>query len=154
YRHRRRSCPADGSPAGEPPRDGMAGVPARRAPRGGRALQHAVTSPPRAGATRVVARVGAGGAVSRLTPPPALTRAAVDARDAALATELVYGTLRWQRYLDWILTPHSRRRLGSLDPRPRVLLRLTAYQLAFLERIPPFAAVDDAVTLARQRARP
>ena len=73
-------------------------------------------------------------------------------RDVALATELVYGTLRWQRYLDWILAPHSRRRLASLDARVRVLLRLTAYQLAFLERVPAFAAVNDAVTLARGQA--
>ena len=43
---------------------------------------------------------------------------------------------------------------ATLDPRPRMLLRLTAYQLAFLERVPAFAAVDDAVTLARQRAKP
>jgi 16S rRNA (cytosine967-C5)-methyltransferase len=78
-----------------------------------------------------------------------LTRRPVGPRDAGLATELVYGTLRWQRYLDWILAPHSRRRLPTLDPRVRVLLRLTAYQLAFLERVPAFAAVNDAVTLAR-----
>src|SRR2546427_3301638 len=49
-------------------------------------------------------------------------------RDVALATELVYGTLRWQRYLDWILGPHSRRRLESLDARVRVLLRMAAYR--------------------------
>ena len=77
-----------------------------------------------------------------------LTSKRLDARDAALATELAYGTLRWQRYLDWILAPHSRRRLASLDPRVRVLLRMTAYQIAFLERVPAFAAVNDAVTLA------
>jgi 16S rRNA (cytosine967-C5)-methyltransferase len=77
-----------------------------------------------------------------------LTSRRLDPRDAALATELVYGTLRWQGYLDWILAPHSRRRLASLDPRVRVLLRMTAYQIAFLERVPAFAAVNDAVTLA------
>jgi 16S rRNA (cytosine967-C5)-methyltransferase len=77
-----------------------------------------------------------------------LTARCLDARDAALATELAFGTLRWQRYLDWILAPHSRRRLESLDPRVRVLLRMTAYQIAFLERVPAFAAVNDAVTLA------
>ena len=113
-----------------------------------------MTSPARATATRVLERVDAEGAFADLTLDAELSRAALDPRDAALATELVYGTLRWQRYLDWILAPHSRRRLASLDPRPRVLLRLTAYQLVFLERIPPFAAVDDAVTLARQRAKP
>jgi 16S rRNA (cytosine967-C5)-methyltransferase len=72
-------------------------------------------------------------------------------RDVALATELVFGTLRWQRYLDWVLQPHSRRRLESLDPRPRLLLRLAAYQIVFLERVPAFAAVSDAVSLARGR---
>ena len=82
---------------------------------------------------------------------PSSNGARLSVRDVALATELVYGTLRWQRYLDWILAPHSRRRLASLDARVRVLLRLTAYQLAFLERVPAFAAVNDAVTLARAK---
>src|SRR5206468_388076 len=57
------------------------------------------------------------------------------------------------RYLDWILAPHSRRRLDALDAWVRVLLRMTAYQLVFLERVPAFAAVNDAVTLARSGAR-
>jgi 16S rRNA (cytosine967-C5)-methyltransferase len=113
-----------------------------------------VTSPARAVAARVLERVDTEGAFADLALDGELSRAALDPRDAALATELVYGTLRWQRYLDWILAPHSRRRLRDLDARPRVLLRLTAYQLVFLERVPPFAAVDDAVTLAGQRARP
>jgi 16S rRNA (cytosine967-C5)-methyltransferase len=78
----------------------------------------------------------------------------VSPRDAALATEIAYGTLRWQRYLDWILTPHTRRRLDALDPRVLVILRMTAYQLVFLERIPAFAAVSDAVSLAGIRAQP
>jgi 16S rRNA (cytosine967-C5)-methyltransferase len=74
-------------------------------------------------------------------------------RDAALATEVVYGTLRWQRYLDWLLAPHSRRALDSLDTRVLVLLRMTVYQLVFLERVPAFAAVSDAVSLARGRGK-
>src|SRR5262245_66037866 len=48
-------------------------------------------------------------------------------RDAALAMELVYGTLRWQRYLDWILAPHSRRRLEALQGRVRGVLRMTEH---------------------------
>jgi 16S rRNA (cytosine967-C5)-methyltransferase len=113
-----------------------------------------VTSPARAVAARVLERVERERAFADLALDAELTRAAVEPRDAALATELVYGTLRWQRYLDWILGPHSRRPLARLDARPRALLRMTAYQLAFLERVPPFAAVDDAVSLARQRSRP
>jgi 16S rRNA (cytosine967-C5)-methyltransferase len=105
-------------------------------------------------AARVLTRVETEDAFADLALDAELTRAALGPRDAALATELVYGTLRWQRYLDWILGPHSRRPLERLDPRPRALLRMTAYQLVHLQRIPPFAAVDDAVSLARQRARP
>src|SRR5262249_61245600 len=71
-----------------------------------------------------------------------------EARDAAPVTDLVSGPLPWHRYLDWILAPHSRRRLEALDTSVRVLLRMTAYQIVFLERVPAFAAVNDAVTLA------
>ena len=113
-----------------------------------------MTSPARAVAARVLTRVETEGAFADLALDAELNRAGAGARDAALATELVYGTLRWQRYLDWILAPHSRRPLAKLDPRPRALVRMTAYQLVYLERVPPFAAVDDAVSLARQLARP
>jgi 16S rRNA (cytosine967-C5)-methyltransferase len=108
-------------------------------------------SPARAVAARVLERVDTDAAFADLALDAEIERRSLSGRDVALATELVYGTLRWQRYLDWILAPHSRRRLASLDARVRVLLRLTAYQLAFLERVPAFAAVNDAVTLARAK---
>jgi 16S rRNA (cytosine967-C5)-methyltransferase len=78
-------------------------------------------------------------------------RAALDARDRGLATELALGTLRWQRRLDWALARASRRPLQGLAPWVRALLRLTAYQLAYLDRIPPWAAVHEAVELAKVR---
>jgi 16S rRNA (cytosine967-C5)-methyltransferase len=81
-------------------------------------------------------------------------RAALDARDRGLATELVLGTLRWQRRLDWALARASRRPLEDLAPWVRALLRLTVYQLAFLDRIPPRAAVHEAVELAKARRSP
>jgi len=105
-------------------------------------------SPAREIAARVLERVEADASFADSALEAELTTRRLEARDAALATELVYGTLRWQRYLDWILAPHSRRRLASLDARVRVLLRMTAYQIVFLERVPAFAAVNDAVTLA------
>ena len=105
-------------------------------------------SPAREVAARVLERVEADASFADIALETALAAHRLEARDAALATELTFGTLRWQRYLDWILAPHSRRRLESLDPRVRVILRMTAYQIAFLERVPAFAAVNDAVTLA------
>jgi 16S rRNA (cytosine967-C5)-methyltransferase len=108
-------------------------------------------SPARAAAARALVRVAEDEAFADLALDAELTARPIAPRDAALATELVYGTLRWQRYLDWILAPHSRRPLASLDTRVLVLLRMSAYQLVFLERIPPFAAVSDAVSLAKGR---
>jgi 16S rRNA (cytosine967-C5)-methyltransferase len=108
-------------------------------------------APARAVAARVLERVETDDAWADLALDAEVQRGTLAPRDIGLATEIVYGTLRWQRYLDWILAPHSRRRLDTLDPRVRVALRMTAYQLAFLERVPSFAAVNDAVTLARGR---
>ena len=71
-----------------------------------------------------------------------------DPRDRALATELVYGILRWQRRLDRCLTPHLRE--GSLEPIAWVLLRLGAYQILKLDRIPDPVAVSTTQETARQ----
>ena len=103
-------------------------------------------------ALRILCRVEEDRAFADLALEAALERAKLPARDRALTTEIVYGTLRWQRRLDWILAPHSRRRLDRLDPWVRNLLRLTAYQLQFLSKVPAYAAVNDAVALAKRRA--
>lgn len=108
-------------------------------------------SPARAVAARVLERVTRDAAFADVALEAELDASRLGARDCALATELVYGTLRWQRYLDWVLAPHSRRRLDALEPRVLVILRMTAYQIVHLERVPAFAAVNDAVTLARGR---
>jgi 16S rRNA (cytosine967-C5)-methyltransferase len=72
--------------------------------------------------------------------------------DAALATELVFGVLRWQGLLDFLLERATGRAAASLDPEVRVALRLGLYQLRHLERIPAAAAVNEAVELVK-RAR-
>lgn len=72
-----------------------------------------------------------------------------DARDRALATELVTGTLRWRGALDYQLARFSGRRLDKLDPEVLDALRLAAYQLLYLERVPPSAAVNDSVALVK-----
>ena len=105
-------------------------------------------APARAAAARVLERVATDAAFADVALEAELAARKLSPRDSALATELVFGTLRWQRYLDWILAPHAKRRLASLDARVLAILRMTAYQLVFLERVPAFAAVNDAVTLA------
>jgi 16S rRNA (cytosine967-C5)-methyltransferase len=106
-------------------------------------------TPGRRIAFEVLLRVEAGGAYASRALDAALAQAgAVDPREAGLATELVYGTLRRALALDAALAPHSRRPLAALDPAARVALRLGAYQLLRLGT-PAHAAVGEAVALAK-----
>jgi 16S rRNA (cytosine967-C5)-methyltransferase len=68
----------------------------------------------------------------------------------AFLRELAYGVLRWRNRLDWSLSHCSDRPLDSLTPAVRNLLRLGAYQLSFMDHIPPYAAVSETVRLAKQ----
>src|SRR5215469_3922846 len=72
--------------------------------------------------------------------------------DAALATELTLGVLRWQRLLDFLLERHSKKPVAKLDLPVALALRLGLYQIEFLERIPSRAAVNESVELVK-RAR-
>jgi 16S rRNA (cytosine967-C5)-methyltransferase len=68
----------------------------------------------------------------------------------AFLRELTYGVLRWRNRLDWLLDHCSDRPLETLTPAIRNLLRLGAYQLYFMDHIPPYAAVSETVRLAKQ----
>ncbi len=70
-----------------------------------------------------------------------------DERDRALAGEIATGTLRWQGSFDAIIEAFTRRPLEKLDPEVLDILRMTAFQLLYLDRIPASAAVNDAVAL-------
>ncbi|RME38147.1 MAG: 16S rRNA (cytosine(967)-C(5))-methyltransferase RsmB, partial [Deltaproteobacteria bacterium] len=74
----------------------------------------------------------------------------LDPRDRGLLTELVYGILRCRNRLDWRLRPLCRQPLERLEPGVLRLLRLGAYQILQLDRIPDSAAVDTSVRLAKQ----
>jgi len=70
-------------------------------------------------------------------------------RDRALATELVYGTLRLHGWLEERLARHAPRGLSGLSPEVRAVLAIAAYQILALERVPAFAAVNEAVSAVR-----
>ena len=74
-------------------------------------------------------------------------------RDRRLATELVYGTIRRRGSLDLCLQPSLRRPLERLDPEILRILRLGAYQILFLDRVPDHAAVNESVELATRWGR-
>ena len=70
--------------------------------------------------------------------------------DRRLLTRLVLGTLAWRGRLDYEIERLARRPLGEIEPAVLEILRLGLFQLRFLDRIPKHAAVDTAVTLARE----
>jgi len=72
--------------------------------------------------------------------------------DHGLATELVMGVLRWRLLLDYRIAEHSSPKLARLDREVLTSLRLAAYQLLFLDRVPERAAVHESVELVK-RAR-
>jgi len=73
--------------------------------------------------------------------------------DRGLATNLVYGTLAWRLRIDTILESFLKRKLSALDCIPREILRMGLYQIAFLDRVPDYAAVNASVDLAKRRCR-
>ncbi len=72
--------------------------------------------------------------------------------DRGLANEIVLGVLRWQSSLDASIAAHSSQPLRKLDREVLLALRIAAYQLRFLDRVPANAAVNESVELVK-RAR-
>jgi 16S rRNA (cytosine967-C5)-methyltransferase len=102
---------------------------------------------PRDVARRVLDRVAKDGAWATPTLDGELARAGLDDRDRRLASELVYGVLRHRTRIDRAIAAHAD--LKRTPPRVLTALRVAAYQLLFLDRVPAYAAVDDAVAAAR-----
>jgi 16S rRNA (cytosine967-C5)-methyltransferase len=101
----------------------------------------------------VLERVEVGGAYANRALSAALDRSpALSAEDRALATELVYGVLRRRGRIDRALQALATSGLDRLDARVLVALRVGAYQILFLDRVPAYAAVDDAVDACKQVA--
>lgn len=111
-----------------------------------------IVSPARAAAFEVLRRVDEEGAYA--APLLAGVAGSLSAPDRALCNELTLGVLRRQLWLDRALEYYANRKIESLDAPVRRALRLGLYQLRFLTRIPPSAAVNESVNLARaQRLR-
>ena len=104
---------------------------------------------PRLIAIRVVERVQRAGAYADLALHHSLVESRMPPADRALATELVYGTLRWRGRLDYLISKALDRDLQKLEPLVTSAIRVGAYQLFFSDRIPANAAVDEAVRCVR-----
>ena len=69
--------------------------------------------------------------------------------DGRLLTHLVYGALRFQGHLDWIISKLYRGNFDEMDEGIKNVLRVGLYQLKFSDRLPAFAVVDEAVKSAK-----
>ena len=100
-------------------------------------------------AFRILQDIERTGALADETINRAFAKVPIDPRDRALTVELVYGVLRHRGTLDWRLDHVSDRPMERLPLPIRTVLRLGAYQLLYLERIPASAAVNESVLLAK-----
>lgn len=108
-------------------------------------------SPARWAAFQILLRVEEGAYADELLHSRRLDD--LSARDRALATELTLGVLRWQGALDMLIVQPAKRRIENLDPEVRCALRLGAYQMRFLSKIPDRAAVSESVDLVKEARR-
>lgn len=99
----------------------------------------------------MLTRVETEQAYSNLLLNQSLAKHRLDKADAGLATELVYGTIQRQNTLDYHLDRFVAKGIAKLEPWVRSLLRLSLYQLIYLDRIPEHAAVNEAVELAKRK---
>ena len=76
-----------------------------------------------------------------------------DERDRSLASEIATGVLRWRLTLDHVIADAAKRPLSRLDGEILEILRIGAYQLLHLSRVPASAVVDDAVDMARRAGK-
>jgi 16S rRNA (cytosine967-C5)-methyltransferase len=106
---------------------------------------------PRRTAAEVVLAVERDGAYANLLLPRVLRERRLSGQDAAFATELTYGTLRWQGVMDQVVSSAANREATTLDPEVRAVLRVGAYQL-LRTRVAPHAAVSTTVDLCREVA--
>ncbi len=79
-----------------------------------------------------------------------LQKGTLSHRDRALVTELCYGVVRYLLTLDWLVEQVSKRKVNDIDPWIRNILRMTLYQVAYLDKIPVPAACHEGVELAKE----
>ncbi|SDH92070.1 16S rRNA (cytosine(967)-C(5))-methyltransferase RsmB [Alteribacillus bidgolensis] len=102
-------------------------------------------------ALELLQRIEKEGAYSHLLLNHVLSHGQVSKKDESLLTELVYGTIKRKNTLDFYLTPFLKNGIDSIEPWVLQLLRLSVYQLVYLDRVPDRAVIHEAVNIAKKR---
>lgn len=100
-------------------------------------------------AAEALVRIEVDGAYAALALSAEIERLRLNAQDRALATQLVYGVLRWRGRIDHLIGAHSKRAVGKLTAWTRNCIRLAVYQAVFLPSIPPPVACAQSVALVK-----
>lgn len=100
----------------------------------------------------VLTKITKEGAYSGTALDEALSSASLTDQDKGFATELVYGTLSRLWSIDEIIGTYSKVKIRKMEDTVLSALRIAIYQILYLDRVPPFAAVDEAVKIVRKKS--
>ena len=104
---------------------------------------------PRAVALEILNRIESTDAYADILMEEAFKRHPLKDVDKGFLTELIYGVLRWRERIDWIISLFSSIKPPKMERDILNILRLGAYQILFLGRVPVSAAVNESVKLAK-----
>jgi 16S rRNA (cytosine967-C5)-methyltransferase len=108
-------------------------------------------SSPRRLALDILLKVESEQSYSNIAIDAALAKSGLGERDAAFVTALTYGVLETRLRLDWLLKGCLSGSINKLKPKVLEILRLGAYQMVYMDKIPPRSAVDESVKLTKSK---
>ncbi|MDD2585540.1 MAG: 16S rRNA (cytosine(967)-C(5))-methyltransferase RsmB [Syntrophomonadaceae bacterium] len=108
------------------------------------------TSKVRIAAVKIVYDVNENGAYTNLALDKYLRNSLLIANDRSLLTEIVNGTIRMMKHLDWVLNHFLRTKINRQNKWLRNILRVSLYQILFMDGVPDYAAVNEGVTMTRK----
>jgi 16S rRNA (cytosine967-C5)-methyltransferase len=103
---------------------------------------------------QVLHEIDQGGAYANIALKRVLDTKEFTKLDRGFITEIVYGVVRNQKAIDWILEQYTRQPLAKTSSWIRNILRMAAYQILFMDKVPASAATHQAVELAKQYGHP
>lgn len=102
-------------------------------------------------AFKVLLKIEQDGAYSNIALNNAVKEGELTPLDAAFTSALVYGVLERKITLDYIIKQYSKIPLRKIELKTKIILRLGLLQMAFMDKIPESAAVNESVKLAKQQ---
>ncbi|MFZ5943829.1 MAG: 16S rRNA (cytosine(967)-C(5))-methyltransferase RsmB [Bacillota bacterium] len=102
-------------------------------------------------ALRVLFQVNEEGAYANLALDKAFSETSLDdPRDKGLATEIIYGCIKYRGLLDWIINQFAKPQVEKMAPWIRNIIRMGLYQIMFLDKVPVSAAINESVKLSKK----